>query len=69
MKSSTLLALIRRLIDIWVDLQVEGWYKDSGRVFVIVEEWFDKFRTILLNERRAMEELPPVTEPSRPPRP
>ena len=60
MKSSTLLALIRRLVDIWVDLEVEGWYDDGGRVFDIVEDWFDKFRMILLNERRAMEELEPI---------
>ena len=50
MKSSTLLALIRRLVDIWVDLEVEGWYDDGGRVFDIVEDWFDKFRMILLYE-------------------
>ena len=63
MKSSTLLALIRRMVDIWVDLEVEGWYEDSGRVFDIVEDWFDRFRMTLLNERRAMEELEPIEHP------
>ena len=60
MKSSTMLGLIRRLVDIWVDLEVEGEYDDAVRIFDIVEDWFDKFRMILLNERRAMEELEPI---------
>ena len=63
MKSSTMLGLIRRLVDIWVDLEVEGEYDDAVRIFDIVEDWFDKFRMILLNERRAMEELEPIERP------
>ena len=63
MKSSTMLGLIRRLVDIWVDLEVEGEYDDAVRIFDIVEDWFNKFRMILLNERRAMEELEPIERP------
>ena len=54
MKSSEMLVVIRKLLDVWVDLQVGGYTGWAAEVFSMVNRCFTEFRKLLIAERKAM---------------
>lgn len=60
MTSTEILAAIRKMLDVWVDLQIGGYFDMARILFGLVDRLFHEFRTTLINERRAKEDLPPM---------
>lgn len=60
MTSTEMLSAIRKLLDVWVDLQVGGLLWMARDVWAIIDRLFEEFRIALINERRAKEGLPPI---------
>lgn len=60
MTSTEILSVIRKLLDCWVDFQMGGHFGLAATIFGVVERSFTLFRRVLINERRAKEDLPPL---------
>lgn len=60
MTATEILSAIRKLLDVWVDLQIGGFLYLARQVWAVSERLFEEFRLTLINERRAKEGLPPI---------
>jgi len=49
-----MLAVIRKMLDIWVDLQVGGYTSWAHAMWLYVDAFFIEFRKLLIAERKEM---------------
>jgi len=58
MTASEILAILKRLIDVWVDLVVGGRADLAKPIWMVIDDLFKLYRNTLMAERAAVEGLP-----------